>query len=169
MNPETARQLVWFAKILQMISAAILTPEIIGPDRFERLERFVEKQDYRRSTTAISIVLYIGTIVLLVPWIVIKAYTMISLLTSDIELDRSFLAANRGLIINFFWIAVSLKVLTWVIAAKFDALVRLLQSLLSKFAAYLRRASLFRTASVVLAVFFFFLGTLLEIILEFPF
>jgi len=168
MNPETVRQLVWFAKILQMISAAILTPEIIGPDRFERLERLIEKQDYRRSTTTISIMLYIGTIVLLVPWIIIRAYTTISL-TSDIELDRSFLAANKDLILGFFWIAVFLKVLTWVIAAKFDALVRLLQSLLSKFATYLRRASLFRTVSVALAVIFFFLGSLLEIVLEFPF
>ena len=45
MSPETADKLIWFGKVFQLVAAIIRTPEIIGPDRFERLEEFIESRN----------------------------------------------------------------------------------------------------------------------------
>ena len=42
MSPDAADKLIWLGKVFQLVAAIILTPEIIGPDRFEKLEEFIE-------------------------------------------------------------------------------------------------------------------------------
>ena len=76
MNTETeiASKVLWFAKISQFISAAILTPEIIGPDRFERLEKFIESQDFSKKSGAIFSVVVLAGLILSCPLSLMLGY-----------------------------------------------------------------------------------------------
>lgn len=161
MDAENLAITLWFAKLFQVISAIILTPEIIGPDRFDKLEKLIEAQDFSHKSEVIWRVIFVLGFFLTCPWTF---------------LDASRIHANVS---GEFWTP---PVARWVAHIVFalnlfglftlgfsSDFAKLIQSVLAKLVIYLRRVSVFRTIAVTFAILLFFIGVGLELILEWPF
>lgn len=161
MSPENIARAVWFGKLFQFLAAIILTPEIIGPDRFDKLEKFIESQDFSKRENAIWIIVFTLGFALTCPFIYLDA-SMRQALGREIPWTPPVGFALMIVI----WI---LNTIGLVLLGLSHNVTRLTQSALAKLVLYLRRVSLFRTIAVILGVLLFFLGTGLELVFEWPF
>ena len=158
MSPETADKLIWLGKVFQLIAAIILTPEIIGPDRFERLEEFIESRNCLLNNCC---VLTLASLL---------AAMLMALFSVPVGIifvvgEKSLSSGQRTLLRVLFF---ALAMVGWSLVPG-DAPHRLSMSTLAKITAYLRTASVFRTFAIATAIALFFIGFGLELVLEWPF
>jgi len=73
MSPENIARAVWLGKVFQFLAAIILTPEIVGPDRFDKLEKFIESQDFSKRENVIWIMVFTLGFALTCPFIYFEA------------------------------------------------------------------------------------------------
>ncbi|MHC4620784.1 MAG: hypothetical protein ACYTEQ_23815 [Planctomycetota bacterium] len=165
MSSDAIDRVIWFGKVAQFVSAIILTPEIVGPDRFEKLERFVESQNFLRKKEDLYFAIVLAACLSLLP--VYFVYTIIT-----IELFKGSLPRPLPMFQDNPWLAPVITLfafLSCILLMWTGLFTRWLQSFLVRFASYLRTVSLFRSVAIALGIMLFVLGTLLEIALEWPF
>ncbi|TEU17900.1 MAG: hypothetical protein E3J21_07265 [Anaerolineales bacterium] len=161
MNPESISRAVWFGKLFQFLAAIILTPEIVGPDRFDKLEKFIGSQDFSKRENAIWIIVFTLGFALTCPFTHLEALRLQAMGRGiPYTPPVGFVLVLLFILLHLF----GLIFLGWA-----HGVTKLVQSGLTKLVLYLRRVSLFRKVSIVLGVLLFFLGTGLELIFEWPF
>jgi hypothetical protein len=158
---ENADKLVWIAKLCQFVAAVILTPEIIGPDRLERLEKRIELQDFSKRENIIWLMVFVLGFTFTCPWVFLDASRM-KANASNTPWVPPF---GSGLV-HFLFL---LNILGLIVLGGQHLFTRLIQTALTNLVSYLRKVSLLRTVFITVAVLLFFLGTVLELVLEWPF
>ena len=162
MSPETAHKLTWFGKLFQLMAAIILTPEIIGPDRFERLEKFIESKELSENPSCIY------ALSLLLLYIVIGGLSSLFFVGGQDFLKGILSKVQVGLVLLLALVLYA--VIYYSMMDKIlDFSYRLVWNILVKITAYLRRVSLFRTVAIATAIGLFFFGVGVELVLEWPF
>ena len=139
----------------------VLTPEIVGPNRFESLENYIASQDFSKKSASIWIVVFALGFVCSIPWVLVDTSRRVS----------STLGVQWVSPVGRAWILLFIlfSVLGLIFLGRPDAVTKLIQVILNNLSAYLRRASVFRSIAVALGVTLFFAGTVLELFLEWPF
>ena len=67
MDSVLIAQAMWFSKIAQFISAVLLTPEIIGPDRLAKLGKHIRSRTFNKKKADIYLGLVFAAVVFLLP------------------------------------------------------------------------------------------------------